>query len=123
MMAIVSLESRVIRFPPWGKIFMIDQLDYYIFETVIQSNVPFIRDSLKEVQEIRVGSFKNDSLMGNFMIPHLLSAIEVSYQDTEMASSYLDENIPLMEEYDPVTWPILAMRFPSLLDFLHGILS
>ena len=66
MIAIVSSESRVIRFPHWGKIVMIDQLDYCMLETVIQSNVPLIRDSLKEFQDIRVGSLKNDSLMGKF---------------------------------------------------------
>ena len=35
----------------------------------------------------------------------------------------LDQNIPLMEEYDPVTWPILAVRYPSSIDFLNIILS
>ena len=68
MMAIVSSKSRVILFPHWGKIVMIDQLHYCMLETVIQSNVSFVRDSLKEVQDIRVGSLKNDSLMGNFVI-------------------------------------------------------
>ena len=69
MRAIVSLVSRVIRFPHWGKIVMIDQLDYCMLETVIQPNVPFIKDALKEFQDIRVGSLKNDSLMGKFMTP------------------------------------------------------
>ena len=41
--------------------------------------------------------------MGNFVILQPLSAIEVSYQAIEMASTDLDQNIPLMEEYDPVT--------------------
>ena len=82
---------------------MIDQLDYYIIETAIQSNIPFIRDTPKEVQYIRVGSLKNDSLMGNFMIPQPLSTVEVSYQAIEMDSTDLDQNIPLMEKYGPVT--------------------
>ena len=55
MMAIVSLVSQVFRFPHWGKVFMIDQLDYCMLETDIQSNIPFIGDSLKEFQGIRVG--------------------------------------------------------------------
>ena len=63
MMAIVSLMSRLIWFPHWGKIVMIDQLDYCMLETTIQSNVPCIRDALKEVQDIRVELLKNDSLM------------------------------------------------------------
>ena len=102
---------------------MIDQLDYCILETAIQSNVPFIRDSLKEFQDIRVGSLKNDSLMGNFVILQPLSAIEMSYQAIEMDLADLDQNIPLMEEYDSVIWLILAMRSPSSLDFLDKILS
>ena len=77
---------------------MIDQLDYCMLETNIQLNVPFITDSLKEVQEIRVGSLKNYSLMGNFMIPQPLSVVEVSYQVFQMASGDLDQNIPLMME-------------------------
>ena len=101
---------------------MIDQLDYCMLETIIQSNVPFIRDALKEFQDIRVGLLKNDSLMGNFMILQPLSTIEVSYQAIEMASTDLDKNIPLMEEYDPGTWPILVVISPSSLDFLEVIL-
>ena len=65
---------------------MIDQLDYCMLETTIESNVRFIRDSLKEVQDIRVGSFKNDFLMVNFMIMQPLSDVEVSYQAIQMAS-------------------------------------
>ena len=102
---------------------MIDQLDYYMLETAIQSNFHFHRDSLKEVQDIRVGSFKNDFLMGNFMILRPLSIVEVSYQAVQMALTDLDQNIPLMEEYDPVTWPILTVTSPSSLDFLDRILS
>ena len=74
-----------------------------MLENVIQSNVPFIRDALKEFQDIRVGSLKNDSLVGNFVILQPLSAIEVSYQEIEMYLADLDQNIPFMEEYDPVT--------------------
>ena len=122
-MAIVSSKSRVIRFPHWGNIVMIDQLDYCILETAIQSNVCFIRDGLKEFQDIRVGLFRNDSLMGNFMIPQPLSAVEVSCQAIQMDSADLDQNIPLMEEYDQFTWMILAMRYPISLDFLDEILS
>ena len=103
MIAIVSLESQVIWFPHWGNIVMIDQLDYCMLETTIQSNVHFIRDSLNEFQDIKVGSFKNYSLMGNFMIPQPLSTIKVLYQAIEMDLAYLDQNLPLMEEYDPVT--------------------
>ena len=40
-----------------------------------------------------------------------------------MASVFLDQNIPLMEEYDLVTWPILVVISPISLDFLDGILS
>ena len=58
----------MIRFPHWGKIVMIEQLDYCILETAIRSNVPFIRDALKEVQDIREGLLKNDFLMGTFVI-------------------------------------------------------
>ena len=94
-----------------------------MLETVIQSNVPFIRDALKEFQDIWVGSLKNDSLMGNFVIPQPLSAIEVSYQAIEITLADLDQNLPLMEAYDPVTWLILAVRSPSSLDFLDIILS
>ena len=47
MIGIVSSEPRVIWLPHWGEIFMIDQLDYCILETAIQSNVHFIRDALK----------------------------------------------------------------------------
>ena len=68
IMAIVSSESRVIRFPHWGKFVMIEQLYYYMIKIVVRSNVPFIRDGLKEVQYIKVESLKNDSLMGYFMI-------------------------------------------------------
>ena len=82
---------------------MIDQLDYCMLETVIQSNVPLIRDSLKEFQDIRVGSLKNDSLVGNFVIPQPLSTIEVSYHAIEMYLVDLGQNLPLMEGYDPVT--------------------
>ena len=103
MMDIVSLESRVIWSPHWGKIIIIDQSDYCMLETDIQSNVPFIRDALKKVQEIRLGSFKNYSLMGNIIISQPLSTVEVSYQAVQMASEDLDQNIPFMEEYDPVT--------------------
>ena len=40
-----------------------------------------------------------------------------------MASVDLDQNLLLMEEYDLVTFPILVVRSPSSLDFLHRILS
>ena len=40
-----------------------------------------------------------------------------------MASTDLDQNLPLMEEYDLVTWPILVVRPPISLDFLQIILS
>ena len=53
------------------------------------------------------------------MILQPLSAVEVSYQAIEMASTNLDQNIPLMEEYDPTTWPILVVNSPSSLDFLE----
>ena len=61
--------------------------------------------------------------MGNFVIPQPLSSIEVSYQAIEMDLAYFDQNVPLMEEYDPVTWPILTVTSPSSLDFLDRILS
>ena len=61
--------------------------------------------------------------MGNFMIQQPLSVVEVSYQVVQMDSAYVDQNCPLMEEYDPVTWTILAMRYPNSLDFLDKILS
>ena len=70
-----------------------------------------------------VGSFKDDSLMVKFMILPPLSIVEVSYQAIEMDSTNLDQNIPFMEEYDPVTWPILVVNSPSSLDFLEEILS
>ena len=73
--------------------------------------------------EIRVGSLKNDSLMGKFMIMQPLSTVEVSYQDIEMVSTVLDQNIPLMEEYGLVTWLILDVRSPSSLYLLHKFLS
>ena len=76
MMNIVYLESRVISFPHWGNIVMIDQLYFYMLEIIVQLNVHFIGDALKEVQDIRVGSLKNDSLMGNFVIQQPLSAVE-----------------------------------------------
>ena len=123
MMVIVYLESRVIQFPHWGNIFMIDQLDYCMLEIVIQSNVHFIRDPLNEFQDIRAGSLKNDSLMGNFVIPQPLSVVEVSYQYVQMDSADLAQNIPLMEEYDPATWPIFSTRSPISLYFLDKILS
>ena len=59
---------------------MIVQLDYSMLETSIQSNFRFSMDYLKEVQYIRVGSLKNDSLMENFVIQKPLSVVEVSYQ-------------------------------------------
>ena len=43
---------------------MIDQLDYNMLEIDVQLSVPFIRDALNEFQDIRVGSSKNDSLIG-----------------------------------------------------------
>ena len=61
--------------------------------------------------------------MGNFMILQPLSTIEVSHPAIQMDSTYLDQNIPLMEEYDPVTWPILVVNSPNSLDFLEEILS
>ena len=47
----------------------------------------------------------------------------MSYQAIQKASTDLDQNLPLMEEYGPFTWPVLAVRSPSSLDFLDGILS
>ena len=35
MMSITYLESQVIRFPHWGKVVMIDQLDYCMLEISI----------------------------------------------------------------------------------------
>ena len=77
---VANNKSQVIQFPHWEYIFMINQLNYCTLETLVQSNVPFIRDALKEVRDIRVGSLKNNSLMGNFMISQPLSIVEVSYQ-------------------------------------------
>ena len=65
-------------------------------------------DALKEAQDIRVGSFQNYSLMGNFMIMQPLSVVEVSYQYVQMDSPDLDQNLPLVEEYDPVNCPIFG---------------
>ena len=42
-----------------------------------------------------------------------LSDVEVSYQYIQMASIDLDQNIPLMEEYDLVTWSILVVISPK----------
>ena len=61
--------------------------------------------------------------MRNFVIQQPLSAIEMSYQAIQMASTNLDQNLPLMEEYDPVALPISAVRSPNSLDILYGILS
>ena len=94
-----------------------------MLEIAIQLNDPFIRDALKEFQDIRVVSLKNDSLMGNFMILQALSNVEVSYQDIQMVSTYLDQNIPLMEEYDLLTCHILVVSYPNSLEFLEVILS
>ena len=102
---------------------MIDQLDYCMLDNVVQPNIPFIRDSLKEVQDMGVGSLKNDSLMGIFMIPPPLSIAQVSYQDVQIASVHLDQNILLLEEYDPVALPILVVSSPNSLDLLDKILS
>ena len=55
--------------------------------------------------------------------PTTLSAIKKSYQEIQTASAYFDQNLPLMEEYDLVTWPILAMSSLDSLDFLDIILS
>ena len=79
LMAIVSLVSRVVQFLHWWNIVMIKQLDYCMLEIVVQLNVPFTRDAQKEVQDIRIGLLKNDSLMGNFVIQQPLFSIEVSY--------------------------------------------
>ena len=57
------------------------------------------------------------------MIPQPLSTVEVSYQAIQMALADLDQNLPLMEEYDLVTWTILAVSSPNSLDFFEGILS
>ena len=103
MIVIVSSESRMIWFPHQRNIVMINEVYYCMLEISIQFNVPFIRDALKKVRDIRVGSLKNDSLMRNFVIQQPLSAIEVSCQAIQMASKNLDQNIPLMEEDDPVT--------------------
>ena len=100
-----------------------DRLDYSMLENAIQSNVHFFRDALKDVQDIRVGLFKNDSLLGNFMIPQPLSSIKVACHTVQMDSEDLNQNIPLMEEYGPVIWPILVVRSPNSLDFLDGVLS
>ena len=123
MITIVSLDSLVIWFPHWQNIVMIDQLDYCMLETVVHPNVYFIRDALKEVQDIGVGLFENYFLMGNFIISQPLSVVEVSYHTIQMASENFDQNIHLMEEYDRVTWPILTVTSPSSLDFLDRILS
>ena len=77
-MTIVSSYSRVNWFPHCRKILMIDKLDYYMVGIVVQPNVPFIRDSLEEFQDIRVRYSKNDSLMGNFVIRQPLFATKVS---------------------------------------------
>ena len=61
--------------------------------------------------------------MGNFMIPQQLFVVEVSYQAIPMALEYLDQNLPLMEEYDLVIWTILVVISPISLDFLGEILS
>ena len=122
-MVIVSSNSQVIWFPHYGNLVMIYQLDYFMLEIVNMSNVPFIRNDVNEDHNIRVGSSKNDSLIGNFMILQPLSIVEVAYQANQMDSENLDQNIPLMEEYDPVTWPILVVSSHSSLDFLYGILS
>ena len=61
--------------------------------------------------------------MVKFMILQTLSTIEVPYQAIQMDSTYMDQNIPLMKEYDLVTWPIFIVSSPSSLDFLEGILS
>ena len=57
------------------------------------------------------------------MIPQPLSSIEVAYHTVQMDSEDLNQNIPLMEEYDPITWPILVVTSPNSLDFFDIILS
>ena len=61
--------------------------------------------------------------MVNFMILQPLSFVEVSYQSIQMDSTALHQNLPLKEEYDPVTCPILALRSSISLNFLEIILS
>ena len=46
IMAIVSSKSREIWFPHWGKIIVIDLLDYFISKTAVQLIFPFIRNAL-----------------------------------------------------------------------------
>ena len=52
-----------------------------------------------------------------------ISIVEVSYQAIQMDSTDLDQNLPLMEEYDLVTLTILVVSYPSSLNLLDGILS
>ena len=74
-----------------------------MLEIVVQLNVPFIMDALKEVQDTMVGPLKIDSLMGNFVIMQPFSAVELSYQAIQMDLVDLNQIIPLMEVYDLVT--------------------
>ena len=81
---------------------MIDQLDYYMLETTIQSNVRFIRDARKEVQEIRVGLLKNYFLMSNFMIMQLILIPQYSWIFTTTLEA---------------CFPLLVFPKPILLDY------
>lgn len=74
MCRVVPLVFHMIHFPHEGKIFMIDQLYYYILSTKTPNAsifVPFIEDNLVAYQNVGARLFKILSLIDLFRLPPL----------------------------------------------------
>jgi hypothetical protein len=68
MRVVVSTLFHVVRFPHQGKVFTIDQLAFFNFDTRTD-NIPFIAKTPLGYENVGVGLLKDSSLMGTFPIP------------------------------------------------------
>ena len=68
MTDVTSTVFRTVQFPHLGRIFIIDQLDFYTSDvtTSIANNIPMLGQSPPPYQSIGVGMLKDSSLMGIF---------------------------------------------------------
>jgi hypothetical protein len=104
MHAIVSTIFHVIHFHHQGKVFTVDQLAFFSFDSCT-SNVTFIEKTPPVYENVGVGLLKDSSLMETFPIPPpdvpslLITSINmISTSVGEIPESYDPWIVPILEE-------------------------
>lgn len=69
MAIIVSTYFRMITFPHKGRIVATDQITFLASDSNVTRSVPLVGEALHSYHHVGVGSLKDSSLMGTFLLP------------------------------------------------------